>query len=301
MANRPMSKFQDGKMHIFTPSGLWGDQILNFFAINYCLNKYNYSEVIIHTAKDVLNPHHDLFYPANGDILKFWSTFKFVKGIIFDMDQRTMYEDAGKSQYEWFPFLNEVIPPSYTYNLCQSIDFSLFPKSNFKMPFEQRPIAVFQPISLENKPKDSHEKFICSWSKSVKTLISKGYAVYMIGGGDDQRLLEKWNYKLLEDREFKNAVSDGIIKNFIGKLTMFEAIYLVMNRASFVLSCCSWAAWYGIAARVKTAFCAGPVIEAGLDDKYINLITNKDIFYMDYSSKKEYADESVSKWIRENA
>ena len=299
-----MNKFEDGKMHIFTPSGWWGDQILNFFAINYCLDKYNYSEVIIHTSKDVLNPHHDLFYPANGDIFKFWSTFKFVKGILFDMSQRTMYEDAAKSQYQWFPFLNETIPPSYVYDLSESIDFSLFPPSDFyrKWEFSKKDkIAVFQPISLKNKPKDSHEQFICAWGPSVKTLISKGYTIYIIGGDGDQKLLEKWHSKFLQDPIFKEAEKRGVIKNFIGKLTMFEAIYLVMNHASFILSCCSWAAWYGIAARVKTAFCAGPAVEAGLDDKYINLITNKDIFYMDYSSKKEYADERISKWIGENA
>ena len=93
-----MTKFDDGKMHVFTPSGWWGDQILNFFAINYCLEKYKYSEVIIHTSKDVFNPHQGTFTPADGDIIKFWSTFKFVKGVLFDMNQRTMYEDAEKSQ-----------------------------------------------------------------------------------------------------------------------------------------------------------------------------------------------------------
>jgi hypothetical protein len=86
----------------------------------------------------------------------------------------------------------------------------------------------------------------------------------------------------------------------MGKISMFEAIDLVMNRADFVLSCDSWSGWYGIASRVKTAFCAGPLIEDGTDKKYLNLIKNKDIFYMDYSSKKQQADTSISQWIEKN-
>ena len=86
----------------------------------------------------------------------------------------------------------------------------------------------------------------------------------------------------------------------MGKISMFEAINLVMNKADFVLSCCSWSAWYGIASRTKTAFAAGPLLEDGTDGKYLNLIKNKDIFYMDYSSKKRQADTNISQWIKKN-
>ena len=283
-------KYEDGRLHIFTPSGWWGDQILNFYAIKYCLEKYEKSKVIIHASKRAYNPHLKEFIPMDQGILKFWSTFNFVEGILFDCDQETLYEDAEESNYKWFPFLNEKVPDDYNIDLSKEINFSLFPK-RFKK-FEDSKIAVFQPISLKNKPDNLKRDFLCSWDQSFQELIKKKYSIYLIGSVEDLNQCEIFYPELLK--------SNNII-NLMGKINMFEAIDLVMNHASFVLSCCSWSAWYGIASRTPTAFAAGPILESGHDNKYVKLIKNKDIFYMDYSSKKEEADSNIQEWIINNA
>ena len=41
----------------------------------------------------------------------------------------------------------------------------------------------------------------------------------------------------------------------------------------------------------------GPLMEKGKEDsKYVDLMKNKDVFFMDYSSKEE-TDLSISNWI----
>ncbi len=279
-------KLEDNNLHVFSPSGWWGDQILNLFSIKYCLDKENKDGVIIHTGKRVYNPHLKMYYPADEGIIKFWSTFKFVKGVLFDMDQSSMYEDAKKSNYNWYPFLNESIPEDYKYDLSKDIDFTLFPRSNLALKHDK--IAVFQPISLKNKPTELVNHFLCYWDYSIRALKDKGYAIYMIGSREDYFNARELYPELIDDKD---------IVNLMDKISMFDAINLVMNYASFVLSCCSWSAWYGIASRKKTAFCAGPLIEDGEEDKYVNLMGNKDVFFMDFSSKKQYADSAIANWI----
>ena len=44
----------------------------------------------------------------------------------------------------------------------------------------------------------------------------------------------------------------------------------------------------------------GPLME-NEDQKYLNLMKNKDVFFMDYSSKKEEADQNIAEWIKHKA
>tara|TARA_R110000824_G_scaffold395424_1_gene596048 strand:- start:7336 stop:8196 length:861 start_codon:yes stop_codon:yes gene_type:complete len=285
-----MTKIDDQYLHIFTPAGMWGDQILNLFASHYHMENMGKKGLILHTGKDLFATHHHSYAPIESDILKFWTTFDFVKGILFDVDQRSLPQDACDSNYDIFPFLDFPYDDDYKCDLANHIDFSLFPESSLKVTTDTK-VAVFQPISLKNKPPLLKNDFICEWELSVNQLIAKGCTIYVIGGAEDT---ENYNtlYPQFSDRKQ--------IINLMGKISMFEAINLVMNKADFVLSCCSWSAWYGIASRTKTAFAAGPLLEDGTDGKYLNLIKNKDIFYMDYSSKKRQADTNISQWIKKN-
>jgi len=285
-----MNKINDSYLHIFSPTGRWGDQILNLFAANYHMLNMNKDGLVIHTSKDLWDAHHKDFKTSEKDILKFWSTFTFIKGIFFDVDQRSLPQDAQKSQYELFPFLDFPYNDDFKNDLSQFIDFSLFPPSS--LCIEAGKTAVFQPISLIHKPPHMLDNFICEWSQSVKELIEKNYKIYLIGSLKDLK-----NCKELYPFLFNNP---NII-DLMGKISMFEAIELVMKKAHFVLSCDSWSGWYGIASRVKTAYCAGPLIEEGTDKKYLDLIKNKDVFYMDYSSKKHESDSNIAQWIRNNA
>jgi len=128
-------------------------------------------------------------------------------------------------------------------------------------------------------------------------LVEKGYWVYVIGTKEDY--LEASN---IYGPEFKLSLQKDGITNLMGSLSMFEAIDFVMNKSDFVLSCCSWSGWYGIASRTKTAMTLGPLMEEGAEDrKHVCLMKNKDVFFMDYSSKKEEADNNIAEWIKQNA
>lgn len=273
---------------------MWGDQILNLFSCYYHMQNMGKEGMVIHTAKEFYNPHHHSYTPADKDIIKFWTTFNFVKGILFDVDQRSLPTDIDQSKYFIFPYLDYPYNEDYICKFSETINFSLFPSSSFEIDDDKA--AIFQPISLKNKPSKhvgfTINDFICEWDCCIKELLFKGYKIYAIGSQEDE---EKY-------KELYPALHDNShIVNLMGKISMFEAINLVMNKASFVLSCDSWAGWYGIASRVKTGYAAGPLIESGQDKQYLELIKNKDIFYMDYSSKKQETDKSIANWISENA
>jgi hypothetical protein len=43
----------------------------------------------------------------------------------------------------------------------------------------------------------------------------------------------------------------------------------------------------------------GPLMEKNKrDSRFVDLMKNKDVFCMDYSSKKEEADKNIAQWIR---
>jgi len=253
--------------------------------------------IVIHTSKDLYNTHHKNYTNTEKDILKFWSTIDFVKGIFFDVDQRTLQDDGINSDYEIFPHLNYPYDDHYICNLSKHINFSFFPKRFTEKINSSDKIAVFQPISLKNKPKHLVADFVATWNKSVGELINKNYHIYLIGSSDDY-----FEAKKIYGDKFTEEIVSPQITNLMGKLDMFEAIDLVMNKADFVLSCCSWAGWYGIASRKKTAMALGPLMEeGGIDKRHTDLIKNKDVFFVDYSSKKDKADNNIANWIQRNA
>tara|TARA_Y100000114_G_scaffold141165_1_gene146696 strand:- start:2464 stop:3324 length:861 start_codon:yes stop_codon:yes gene_type:complete len=286
-----MNKIKDPYLHVFFPTGLWGDQFLGLFSCHYHMKALGKQGIVIHTSRNLFDAHHKRYINTTADILKFWSTFDTIKSVHFDLDQRYLIEDVEKCLYEIFGYIDVGYDDNYKSNLADFIDFSLFPDSNLKISGSK--IAVFQPLSLKNKPSELVNDYICEWSESVKQLLEKKYKIYLIGSKDNLKECEKL-YPFL----FNNF---NII-NLMGKISMFEAINLIMNKADFVLSCCSWAGWCGISSRKKTAIAVGPLMEKGkTDERYVNLIRNKDIFYMDYSSKKEQSDKDISRWIEDNA
>ena len=101
-----MDKIQDRYLHIFSPTGMWGDQILNLFSSHYHMLNMGKEGIVIHTSKDLYNTHHKNYTNTEKDILKFWSTIDFVKGIFFDVDQRTLQDDGINSDYEIFAHLS---------------------------------------------------------------------------------------------------------------------------------------------------------------------------------------------------
>jgi hypothetical protein len=286
-----LSKLEDNLLHVHSPCGFWGDQMLFLFSAYYHMESQKKDGVIIHTGKDLWNTHAGVYSPAQKNIFHFWSCFDFVKGIIFDMNQRSLNQDAEKSLYNVFPLLNHHYEDDkYKLDISKKINFNLFP-SRFENTYTKK-IAVFQPVSLANKPEQFKQDFICKLSETIKIVAEKGYTIIAIGSASDREHYEA----LYHDTPYQHK----IVKLF-DKINMFQAIDLVMNHAELVVSCCSWSGWYGIASRTKTVMALGPLMEKGKpDEKYVNLMKNKDIFFMDYSSKKEQTDLSISNWIANN-
>jgi len=288
-------KIEDQYLHIFSPTGMWGDQMLILFSAYYHMLNMGKEGVIIHTAKDLFDTHHERYICTDKNILKFWSTLKFVKGIIFDVDQRTLPTDAHESNYNFFSPLDFPYDDDFKCNFSNEINFSFFPRRLTQDIDQNCKTAVFQPISLKNKPASLKNDFIATWDKSVSALLEKKYKIYVIGSSEDLDSV----HEIYGHKSF--LYLDNVI-NLIGCLDIFESIELVMEKADFVLSCCSWSGWYGIAARKKTAMMLGPLMEKNKrDSRFVDLMKNKDVFCMDYSSKKEEADKNIAKWIQNNA
>ena len=286
-----MSKLEDNLLHIHSPCGFWGDQMLFLFSAYYHMKSQKKDGLIIHTGKDLWHTHAGLYGPSQKDIFQFWSCFNFVKGIMFDMDQRDLNGNADKSLYDVLPLLDCGYDDEYKLDISKKINFNLFP-SRFENTYIKK-IAVFQPVSLLNKPEQFKQDFVCKLSETIKTVAEKGYTIIAIGSASDREHYEA----LYHDLPYKHKIVE-----LFDSINMFQAIDLVMNHADLVVSCCSWSAWYGIASRTKTAMALGPLMEKGKEDsKYVDLMKNKDVFFMDYSSKKEETDLSISNWILQNA
>ena len=93
----------------------------------------------------------------------------------------------------------------------------------------------------------------------------------------------------------------------MGKTNMFESIDLLINHASFVLSCDSWSLWYGIASRTKTACAVNDKFLKGYPwcincrPLYSQVFGNEDV-YKDYPAKSnEQCDINLAEWINDNA
>tara|TARA_Y100000310_G_scaffold344636_1_gene458455 strand:- start:4987 stop:5676 length:690 start_codon:yes stop_codon:yes gene_type:complete len=228
----------------------------------------------------------------NYDILKFWSTIKFVGGIIFDIDQRIPIElGIEKNNYDVRMTLDSDVSQKFLYDIRNDIDFSRLPR--YDSPGWSGKMASFQPISLLHRAEEDIEpEYISPWDNCIKALLDKGYEIVAIGGDKDVADVEKYYPELLNKYP---------ITNLMGKINMFRSIDLVMNHASFVLSCDSWSGWYGIASRTKVAVAAGKTYREGTDSAYIEALGNKDVYILDYAYNKDNCDTNLARWIKENA
>ena len=262
--------------------------------------------VIIHTWKDAWCGHTQEWLSMDYNILQFWTKVGFIKGIIFDIDQRNPIDvECERSKYPVHMTLlnhSELSSEGFTYDISNDIDFSSFPDhqqlGGVIDEYRRRrdggeKIAVFQPISILHRNKEDIElEYIAPWDQCIEALLDKEYKIVAIGSDKDVADVEKY---------YPNLFDRYPIENLMGKTSMFESIDLVMNCASFVLSCDSWSAWYGISSRVKTAVAAGKTFRSGQDTAYILALGNEDIYKLDYAYDKEECDTNLANWIKDNA
>lgn len=282
-----MSKIEDGNLHIWSPCCFWGDQMFNLMASRQLAPEKN---IVIHTWKDAWSGRTSSWHNIDYNILKFWASISFVKGIVFDMDQRNPISlGSENSSYHVHIALSNFYDDEFSFNIKNSIDFSNFPRFE-SSPYKNK-IAAFQPISLLHKNKDSIESdYISPWDKCIKFLLNKGYEIIAIGSDEDNEDIKKY---------YPTLLTDYPIKNLIGKINMFESIDLVMNHASFVLSCDSWSGWYGIASGKKVAVAGTRIIESEIT--YVHALGNKSAYKLEFAHDKEKCDANLAEWIKDNA
>jgi hypothetical protein len=258
--------------------------------------------IVIHTWKDAWSGRSSSWHPIDYNILKFWASISFVKGIVFDMDQRNPIQTSSEnSLYHVHIALSNLYDDKFSFNIKDSIDFSSLPRfesNGWKRNILKRnkihkesKIAVFQPVSFLHKEEDKIESdYTNPWDECLRSLLDKGYEIIVIGSNKDNEDVKKY---------YPNLLTKYPMRNLMGRINMFESIDLVINHASFVLSCDSWSGWYGIASRKKTAVAASKII--GAEFGYVLGLGNKDIYELDYSHNKEKCDANLAEWIKNNA
>lgn len=299
-------KLQDENFHIWSPSCFWGDQMFNLMAAKRLSNG---KPVFIHTWRNAWSGHTQEWLSMDHNILQFWTKVGFIKGIIFDIDQYNPI-DVGCEQSEYNVHMtllnrNELSSGEFTYDISNDIDFSSFPAhqqlGGVIDEYRRRrdggeKIAVFQPISILHKRKEDVEsEYSSPWDQCIEALLDKEYKIVAIGSDKNAADVEKY---------YPNLFDRYPIENLMGKTSMFESIDLVMNCASFVLSCDSWSAWYGISSRTKTAVAVGRRFEPNHPSSectYAKALGNEDIYKLDYSYGKEECDTNLANWIKDNA
>jgi hypothetical protein len=305
-------KLQDENFHIWSPSCFWGDQMFNLMAARRLSNG---KPVFIHTWRNAWSGHTQEWLNMDHNILQFWAKVGFIKGIIFDIDQYNPI-DVGceRSEYPVHMTLlnrNELSSVGFTYDISNDIDFSSFPAhqraaetrwlggvvgEHHRRRDTDEKIAVFQPISILHKRKEDIElEYSSPWDQCIEALLDKEYKIVAIGSDRDIMDVEKY---------YPNLLNKYPIENLMGRTSMFESIDLVMNYASFVLSCDSWSAWYGISSRVKTAVAVGRRLDPDHPSSewtYVQALGNEDIYKLDYAYNKEECDTNLANWIKDNA
>lgn len=280
-------KVDDNYWHIWSPPCFWGDQMFHLMAAKLsCDNK----DIIIHTGKSAWCSHTETWHLMDSNVFTFWRTLNCVKGIIFDIEAtepiELRCEESNYKVKQGIPVPKEKAA-AFTYDIRQDINFSLFPsRSSFS---SNSKIAVFQPVSLSHRKSDNlKSEYIHPWDRSIEALLDKGYEIVAIGNNETDKELKQF---------YPDLLNKYPITNLIGSTTIFESIDLVMNRADFVLSCDSWAAWYGIASRKKTAASLG---DHGCE-AYVRALGNQDIYKISYSKNGEICDLNLAEWIKEHA
>ncbi len=149
--------------------------------------------------------------------------------------------------------------------------------------------VIFQPISLDKKPKEHREKYIQTWNNSIELLLDNKYNIYMIGSETNYQ--EMLDSSIIEQNLLKHII------NKMGKWTVLEALSAMMYNADLVMSCDSWAGAFGILFRIPTCFSLGYRMENGIDTWLLDFLSNRDIYVQGWSSKKEETDILFSEWI----
>jgi hypothetical protein len=264
-------------LHIYAESGAIGDTALNLCRQHIALTAGNYEKAIIHTTPFLIAAN-GVNIPSNPTVHEIWRRTNFIKEVITDV------EHGKEETFRFSKKHNKIIEHpmiSREYNdIREWVDLK-----DLCPDVKGEKIAAFQPISLKMKPKDHLDDYIPVWDRCLRTLINKGYKIFMMGAEDDP-------IKLCVKDEFLPH-----IENRCGKWSILEAIAFTIYKANVVVSCDSWAGIWGAAARKKTAIAWGYRMEQNIDFWVTNFLGNNDCYKYGWSSQKEYCDALLADYL----
>lgn len=268
--------------HIYCECGAIGDTAFNICRAHIGMSASGYKSTIVHTSPIFFINNKPNPIPIKKEVLQIWDHCNFVDKVEIDidlLDQKSIYF-SEKYQAK---IAQPMISREYN-NILNWIDLKkhlpTFPK------YEK--IAVFQPISLKYKPTDHLDDYIPIWNRCLKTLLKNNYQIVMVGGEDDE--IEKtFDKKILGD-----------IHNKIGEWSLLQSLSFLLHQADVVISCDSWAAIWGIAARKRTFVSWGYRMEQNIDFWATEFIGNRDCYTFGWSSQKDYCDAFLANSISEH-
>lgn len=265
-------------LHIFCETGAFGDTALNLCRSNIAMSYLGHDDVIVHTS-NTFKFSNGREIPSNPDVLEIYKRTNFVKEVVADID----YSD--RSSLEFSKKYNTPILQPMMFRDCHDIrnwiDLTEFTPKDI----EGEKLALFQPISLKMKPKEHIDDYIPVWSRCIKTLLKKNYKIIMVGANDDP----------VDLCVPKDLICE--IDNKIGKWTILEAIAFTLYKADVIVSCDSWAALWGAAARKKTAIAWGYRMENNIDFWVTGFLGNQDCYKYGWSSQKDYTDALLANYL----
>ena len=261
--------------NFYIENGALGDQAFFLCHIYSLCNYFKVPSVDIFSERYFCYIHPDeppQYKKPNQAVLFLWTQCRRINSIRFLWSQEpNFFQYCPKDRLSTFHRISEWLDP------LERIT-----------PLEGEKKCVFQPVSIQMKSKKLLGEYLCPWNHCIDALLNNGYSIYMIGSKEDEQYLPD-----LIDKKYMPKIN-----NLINKISLTDALEMVLYQADFVLSCDSWAGVWGIANRVPTACAWGPRMEAGQDDYVLDYLGNRDVYSFDWSSKKEVTDRALAKWIK---
>jgi hypothetical protein len=266
-------------LHIYFETGAIGDTAFNLCRANIAMQNRNHDDCIVHTSPIFRFGNPTIEIPSNPDVSTILNKTNFIREIVFDVDYK-IAESFIKSQ----KYNCEIYQPNEYRkfnNILEWIDLK-----EYHLPCETTSkTAIFQPISLQFKPRQHLEDYIPVWTRCIETVLQNGYEIFMVGGAND---------------DIDQCIPKNLMKYLNNKINLWSplnSLAFLLYRSDIVISCDSWAAIWGIAARKPTAVAWGYRMENNIDFWATNFLGNKDCYKYGWSSQKDFCDIYLAQYL----
>lgn len=257
-------------LHIYFETGAIGDTCFNLCRANIAMEHEGHDATIVHTSPIFKTNGYEI--KTNPNVAKILSKCNFIKSVEYDIDYNIKESFSYSKKYQ-----KNIKQPMFTRennDLKSWIDLT-----EFLPPCEEKEkVAVFQPISLIQKPKQYLNDYIPVWDRCIRLLHEKKYKIYMVGAENDPIDL------CIKPETQKLTI------NMLGKWSLLQSLSFTMYKADLIVSCDSWAAIWGPASKIQTFTAWGYRMENNIDTWALGFLGNRQYYKFGWSSQKEYCD-----------